>query len=92
MAGDGPIYTKVKQRIAQENINNVHVIGKILQEYLKSLYETADYFLLASNYEIYGMVVLEALYFGCPVLSTKTAGPTDMIIDGVNGYLLKIWM
>lgn len=88
IAGEGPLKEYVSNRISQEKITNIKLLGNIPQSKVKSLYEFSDVFLLASNYEIYGMVVLEALIFGCPVISTKTAGPIDMIENGLNGYLM----
>ena len=88
LAGDGDEFNLIKNKVQNENYVNVRILGKVAQKFLRSLYEISDFFLLASNYEIYGMVVLEALYFGCPVISTKTAGPNDMIINDFNGYLI----
>lgn len=85
IAGEGP----EKELFNTKNVySNIKYLGKVQQKDLKSLYEFSDLFLLASNYEIYGMVVLESLYFGCPVISTKTAGPEDMIND-TNGYIIN---
>ncbi|GFO53878.1 glycosyl transferase [Geomonas sp. Red276] len=88
MAGDGPEFDRISRRTAAERIGNVRVVGKIPQQSLPSLYRQSSLFLLPSNYEIYGMVVLEAMYFGVPVLSTPTAGPRDVIESGVDGMLL----
>lgn len=87
LAGDGEIFSKVKSRIENENLENVKLLGKVNQKSLPSLYQRSDIFLLASDYEIYGMVLLEAMYFGVPVFSTKTAGPEDVIESGKNGLL-----
>ena len=88
MAGDGPLIEELRNKIASNDINNVTLTGTIPQKNIMSLFSLADLFLLASDYEIYGMVVLEALFAGCPVISTRTAGPEDLIKDGINGMLL----
>lgn len=62
--------------------------GKLRQNVLPKVYETADLFLFASSYEIYGMVIMEAMYFGCPVVSSVTAGSESLINDGVDGCLM----
>ena len=64
------------------------LLGKQPQEYLPSIYQTSDLFLLASDYEIYGMVILEAMYFGLPVISTLTAGSETLIESYENGVIL----
>lgn len=87
LAGDGPIFSEIEARVRNEGIENVKLIGKVKQTELPGLYSDASLFLLASDYEIYGMVVLEAMYFGTPVYSTKTAGPEDIIESGVDGCL-----
>ena len=70
-------------------LNNLHLTGRLKQEELPALYEQADVFVLPSNYEIYGMVVAEALYFGTPIISTRTAGPVDIIRSDLHGRLLS---
>ena len=89
LAGDGNITSEINARINTESISNVRLLGKVPQKYLPSLYEEASIFLLASNYEIYGMVVLEAMYFGTPTFSTRTAGPEDIITSGTDGMLFS---
>ncbi len=88
MVGSGPDFDLAKQRISQENISNVILPGKIEQKYLPGLYNIGAISLLPSDYEIYGMVVLESMYYGVPVISTKTAGPDDIIETGVDGILM----
>jgi len=71
-------------------------LGTKQQEELPIIYKGADLFLLASDYEIYGMVILEAMYWGVPVLATKTGGALSIIKDGKCGYLIdsfdeKVW-
>ncbi len=46
--------------------------------------------LLTSEYEGFGLVVLESLRYGCPVISYDLKyGPSDMINNGENGYLVE---
>lgn len=87
IAGTGPLEQSIAERITKEAISNVIMLGRVEQRDLPGLYELSDLFLLASNYEIYGMVVLESMYHGVPVCSTKTAGPEDLIIDHEDGLL-----
>lgn len=89
LIGEGPLFKQIKYKIAKENINNVIVLGKRDQKELPDIYASADLFLLASNYEIYGMVILESMYFGCPVLSTKTAGAEVLINNEIDGCIIQ---
>ena len=87
LVGNGEDFETIKLEATNKKLLNVHFLGKLPQKNIPSLYKTSDAFVLASDYEIYGMVVLESLYFGCPVFSTRTAGPVDMITPYENGYL-----
>ncbi|UQG60426.1 glycosyltransferase family 4 protein [Marinobacter sp. M3C] len=92
LVGAGPMTETVRQRIKALGLNNVLMTGALGQEALPAIYRNSDVFLLPSDYEIYGMVLLEALYFGVPCVTTATAGGIDVIgnnhagavIDGVG--------
>ncbi len=89
LVGDGPQSGQVKDTIRQKHLaSRCLMVGRLNQEELPSLYEVSDLFLLASNYEIYGMVILEAMYFGVPVISTSTAGSETIISSGKDGIII----
>jgi glycosyltransferase involved in cell wall biosynthesis len=54
------------------------------------LYSNADFFVLNSSFEGFGNVIVEAMAYGLPVISTKCGGPEDIIIQGNNGLLIPI--
>lgn len=56
---------------------------------LKYIYQRADVFLLPSKQEIFGMVLLEAMYFGVPVIASLNAGSDTLITDSENGFIIK---
>ena len=58
------------------------------QKYLSSVYQLADFFLLPTEYEIFGMVLLEAMYFKTIVLTTKNGGSSMLIQNGINGFII----
>ena len=87
IVGDGPQRKEMADYVAAQGMTNVVMTGKLKQEQLPAIYHAADAFLLASNYEIFGMVILEAMYFGCPVISTATAGAT-IIIEATTGVVM----
>ena len=55
----------------------------------KFVYEKADIFLLPSIQEIFGMVLLEAMYFGLPVVSSHSAGADTLIQNNSNGIIVE---
>jgi glycosyltransferase involved in cell wall biosynthesis len=63
-------------------------IPKMEQKYLPYIYKCADIFLLPTSYEIFGMVLLEAMYFGKPVITTQNGGSDILIDSDVNGVVI----
>ena len=58
------------------------------QKFVREIYRCCDLFLLPTRYEIFGMVLLEAMYFGIPVLTTYNGGSSTLIREDVNGFIL----
>lgn len=60
----------------------------IKQELLPKIYNLSDVFLLPTRYEIFGMVLLEAMYFEAPVITTYNGGSDMLINHGENGFII----
>lgn len=88
IAGDGPEKNAAESYARENEVSNVSFPGKLSQDQLPDLYRVSDIFVLPSNYEIFGMVLLEALYFGIPSITTKTAGARDIVNDEKTGRLM----
>ena len=58
------------------------------QAELKEVYQKADLLLFPSNYEIYGMVLMEAMYFGVPCVSSMNGGAASLIENNIDGVIL----
>lgn len=56
---------------------------------LNDLFAAADFFILPTTAECYGIVFCEASAFGVPSLATRTGGIPGAVTEGVNGYLLE---
>lgn len=51
--------------------------------------DIADVFLLTSHYEGFGRVVVESFFCGTPVVSTDCGGPSEIIDNGVDGFIVR---
>lgn len=67
-----------------------NVVFEGWQNDLASYCKTADLFLLTSNYEGYGMAVVEALLVGCPVVMTDVGCAGDVVRNGKNGLVVPV--
>jgi len=97
IVGDGPQHKYIYDLIvAKDLVAHVLLIPSIPNDQLWYIYQSSDIFLLPSQYEIYGMVVLEALFYGIPVISSETAGPKDIITNDILGaclpFNINIWI
>lgn len=68
----------------------VEYVGAPSQNELADLYRGASLFLLSSNEEGQGIVVLEAMASGVPVIATSCIGPTELMTDGTEGRLVPV--
>ncbi len=65
-----------------------HFLGLIPQAELPALYAQCDVFAMPSLTEAFGVVFLEAMASGLPVVGTRVGGVTEIINDGENGLLV----
>ncbi len=70
-------------------LSNVHYIKAQPQEKLAQYYAAADVFVMPSHYESFGMVVLEAMACGTPVVASEVGGLSSTIIHGDSGLLVS---
>jgi glycosyltransferase involved in cell wall biosynthesis len=71
------------------NGRNLFIHPKVSQSELESLYEAADIFVFPTKKDCSPQVVLEAMSFGLPVISTKVGALPEMIVHGRNGFLVN---
>ncbi|MGB7873956.1 MAG: glycosyltransferase [Anaerolineales bacterium] len=63
-------------------------LGKRAQDTLPYYYSAADVLVMPSHYESFGMVALEAMACGTPVIASQVGGLAFLIQDGETGYLI----
>jgi N-acetyl-alpha-D-glucosaminyl L-malate synthase BshA len=87
--GDGPERQPVEELCRKLDLcDDVRFVGK--QEQMEDILAIGDLFLLPSEYESFGLVALEAMAAGVPVVSTDVGGLTEINIPGVTGYLSEL--
>jgi len=68
---------------------SVIFLGLVKQEMLPFFYSAADLCVVPSYYESFGLVVLESLACGTPVVATKVGGAESVIQHGKTGYVVR---
>jgi glycosyltransferase involved in cell wall biosynthesis len=87
LVGDGPEKDRLEGRTAKLGIDdNVIFAGNIAPDELVGCYLAADFFVFASTSETQGMVLLEAMAGGCPVVAVRASGVYDVVKDDYNGF------
>ena len=66
----------------------VEFLGKLTREQVKNQMLNSDAFVLSSEYETFGVVLVEALALGKPIIATKCGGPESIVSKEV-GYLVE---
>jgi len=69
---------------------NVTFLGRLSEEDLLHEYKYCDAVLSLSRYEGFGYTALEGMACGKPFLGFNTSGLTDVVVDGITGYLVPI--
>lgn len=87
--GKGPMLEEVHNYVKENNIRDVHFVDRIPQNELPDLYSESSLFILPTRYEIFGMVLMEAMYFASPVITYKAAGPVDVIDNEKDGIVMN---
>jgi glycosyltransferase involved in cell wall biosynthesis len=86
--GDGPERAELAQLATTENLDDIVTwIGWLPYEQLGAYFQSADALIFPTLEDVWGMVVLEAMAFGQPVLCSKWAGAAELIVAGENGEL-----
>jgi L-malate glycosyltransferase len=90
IVGQGVDFDTLRNLIDELEIyDQVNLLGKKSREEVKEIIQKSDCFVLASRFESFGVVLIEAMSCGLSVLSTKSGGPESIIIDDKLGMLCE---
>jgi glycosyltransferase involved in cell wall biosynthesis len=84
LVGDGPQRKKLEEYFAG---TPTYFAGFVQGEELAAAFASADAFFLPSRTETLGLVLLESMAAGCPVVTPLAGGTSDIVQDGVTGFL-----
>jgi glycosyltransferase involved in cell wall biosynthesis len=63
--------------------------GEVSEKHLRGFYRACDIFVAPSRFESFGLILLEAMMFGKPVIGCRTGGMPEIVEDGVSGLLAE---
>lgn len=86
LVGDGPHRAKLEQHFVG---TPTYFAGYLQGAELAAAYASADVFFMPSRTETLGLVLLEAMAAGCPVVAAAEGGIVDIVRDGVTGHLYQ---
>lgn len=90
VVGDGSMREEYEELVKKLNlIENIKFWGRLNGERLAEKYKKSHLFVSASTKESFSMVILEAMSSSLPVIAFDVGSTSQMIEDGVNGYLLS---
>ena len=90
MIGDGPEAGNLQALTRELGLGDrVHFRGFVDNEVKYQILQNADVFALASLHEGFGVVYLEAMFCGLPIVAANEGGQVDILKDGVTGYLVN---
>ena len=90
IGGDGPLRAQLEKLSKELKINDrVIFTGPIPRGEAHTFFEEIDAFVHPSRYETFGIVLLESLATGRPVVATRCGGPNDIVRE-VDGILVAV--
>lgn len=88
--GSGCEYDKLKKKISDQNLSDSISIHTPTQ-HIETVYSQASIYTMTSVYEGFGLVLAEAMACGLPCVAFDCpSGPSEIISDGTNGYLVPV--
>lgn len=87
LVGGGELYEGIKQHICNKGMAGVMLLGRVDQAKLPSIYASADYYIMASEYEGLPLTLLEAMSSGLPCIASDIPS-LSIVRDSECGIML----
>lgn len=89
VVGEGPSRAEIRQCFKDRQVEDRLILaGELTGQALADAYQAMDLFVFASKSETQGMVLVEAMAAGKPVIALDASGTREVVTDGGNGRLL----
>lgn len=86
--GGGNLYEQYAKYCKENNLTNIKIMDFIPKEELLHYYEAADVFVFPTKYDIWGLVINEAMSKGLPILSTNKCAAALEMVNKENGLIV----
>jgi len=88
VVGDGLQQQELESFCQEHHLSDrVQWLGRIPFDQIRSYFDYADVFVFPTLEDTWGVVTLEAMLLGKPILCSKGAGTSELVIDDENGYV-----
>ncbi len=89
IAGYGPSKTEIDTIFSEYKVSDrIHFLDKLKGRELVNAYHAMDVFVFSSKSETQGLVLVEAMASGVPVIALDASGVREVVKDGINGFLI----
>jgi len=91
LVGQGPCERTIRQTIDRKGLNgHVVILSSVANQNMPSVYSLADFVVLSSTFDQWGLCINEAFATGKPAIVTRTCGvANELVIDGENGFIVE---
>lgn len=90
IVGSGSFKSELENLVDEYGLNgHCEFLGSVPNNEVPKYFESAHLALVPSRYEAFGIVAIEALMTGTPVVASRTGGLAEIIRDGIDGFLVE---
>ncbi|MEX3934424.1 glycosyltransferase family 4 protein [Paraburkholderia phymatum] len=91
LVGQGPLEQTIRERVSALGLSErVLIFRAVLNSDMPAFYALADFIVLASAFDQWGLCVNEAMAAGRPAIVSRTCGcANELVYDGINGFIVR---